>query len=210
MKGSRKYSDGSTNDLLQLDSVRHMAAVSKGARKIMIEIPDQLTSVFTWTVFAAACIFVLLTAACLVLMYESCDRAVDVADMTPRTARHDARELCPFKDRRRLRRHVPPSKLMALDIGTNDVHLVFVSHGEYVPWSYACSLESALRAAGNGSRVNVFVVHGVGEREPGQNEPSRVSASHKGRALVALDFITYTTLITDFADLRVSIVNCIY
>lgn len=176
MKGCRKCSDGSARDLLQHDSVGHMAAVNKGARKIMTEIPDQLMSVFTWTVFAGACIFVLLTATCLVLMYESCDRDY-VADASPGPAHHDAaRGLCPFKDPRRFRRHAPSSKLMTLDIGVDDVHLVFTPHDAFVPWSYACSLESALKAAGNGSRVNVFVVHGVGGRELGQdNGPSPVS-----------------------------------
>jgi len=53
------------------------------------------------------------------------------------------------------------SKLLSLDLGgAQDVYYVFVNT-THVPWTVACSLESALGAVGNIGRVNVFVVSGM-------------------------------------------------
>jgi len=53
------------------------------------------------------------------------------------------------------------SKLLSLDLGgSQDVYYVFVNT-THVPWTVACSLESALGAIGNVGRVNVFVVSGM-------------------------------------------------
>jgi len=53
------------------------------------------------------------------------------------------------------------SKLLSLDLGgSQDVYYVFVNT-THVPWTVACSLESALGAVGNVGRVNVFVVSGM-------------------------------------------------
>ncbi|XP_027836698.2 uncharacterized protein LOC114119372 [Aphis gossypii] len=53
------------------------------------------------------------------------------------------------------------SKLLSLDLGgAQDVHYVFVNT-THVPWTVACSLESALGAIGHVGRVNVFVVNGM-------------------------------------------------
>ncbi|CAI6373428.1 unnamed protein product [Macrosiphum euphorbiae] len=53
------------------------------------------------------------------------------------------------------------SKLLSLDLGgAQDVHYVFVNT-THVPWTVACSLESALGAVGHVGRVNVFVVSGM-------------------------------------------------
>lgn len=53
------------------------------------------------------------------------------------------------------------SKLLSLDLGgAQNVYYVFVNT-RHVPWTVACSLESALGAVGNVGRVNVFVVSGM-------------------------------------------------
>lgn len=53
------------------------------------------------------------------------------------------------------------SKRLSLDIGgAQDVHYVFVNT-THVPWTVACSLESALGAVGHVGRVNVFVISGM-------------------------------------------------
>jgi len=67
------------------------------------------------------------------------------------------------------------SKLLSLDLGgSQDVYYVFVNT-THVPWTVACSLESALGAVGNVGRVNVFVVSGMEfvriDNKCGQTQP---------------------------------------
>lgn len=151
------------------DSVCHMTEVNKGARKIMTEVPDELTSMITWTVLASVFILLLMAATCLVLTIESTANelpvAVHLVGESPAVANKTARKLCSYTDLHvtleQLDAACRKSELMTLQgVSVDDVHYVFADTAT-VPWVSVCSLESALRAVGNNSRVNVFVVSGI-------------------------------------------------
>jgi len=177
MKGCRKCHHESEDN----DSMCHMVEVNKGARKIMTEIPDQLTSVFTWAVVTGAFILMLGTATYLVLVIELSTTNVPVsspkhsvvslpfaAQPTAAVVNVTTREFCSTvsKELYSLERvgyvdaEHKVSKLMALDISVSDVHYVFTDT-THVSWFSTCALESTLKAIGRSGRVNVFVIHGI-------------------------------------------------
>ncbi|XP_060852264.1 uncharacterized protein LOC132930411 [Rhopalosiphum padi] len=139
----------------------------------------KLSLVFVQSVLTAVFVFVLMTAAYLLyLRYKS--TAVQVKPIARRSFYDDsapvvqivnvtAREFCSVvsRDLHSLKQmgYVDDdsrvSKLLSLDLGgAQDVHYVFVNT-THVPWTVACSLESALGAIGHVGRVNVFVVNGM-------------------------------------------------
>jgi len=198
MKGCQKYHHHKSEDD---DSVSYMSEVNKGAQKIITEIPDQLTSVFIWIVSTGFFIFILVMVTYLVLKYESptdlvASSAKDSVIMLPRPSPFHSpepaptivnvtpREFCSTvsKDLYSLEQigYVDTdrwvSKLMALKIGTGDVHYVFINN-THVPWLFTCSIESTLRAVSNNSRVNVFVIYGIESKSSLSDKQSLVSST---------------------------------
>lgn len=160
------------------DSVCHMAEVNKGARKIIADVPEQLASMLAWTVLAGVFIVVLMTATYLVLRVETnvtgtLSAPTGPTGIQPMASNVAVREQCSFKEQYAALEQLGyvdagqrTSKLMNLrGVGAGDVHYVFADT-ETVPWLSVCSLESTLRAAGNHSRVNVFVVNGIDNQYP--------------------------------------------
>jgi len=145
------------------DDVRFMAKVNKGAQNIMVAVPDQLAVMFMWSLLTAVFIVILMTATCVVLMFES-PSFPTAALQTSRGTRCST---------------VSKNSLVArLDVDPGDVHYVFLDDGDRIAQLSACSLESAVNASqgdGNG-RVNVFVVGGI-KRVVNQNRTLSVSVS---------------------------------
>lgn len=183
MKSYRKHHRELDDD----DSLCYMTEVNKGAQKIMIDIPDQLTSVFSWTIFTGLFIIFLVGTIYLVLRFESPDNLKTTFKDTARyeSSAFNAPKL-PITERLITRRKLCStmfknlyssveqmdsninrrmSKLMALDINSGDVHYVFTNN-THVPWLFICSLESALNATNNNNRVNVFIVDGIEFQHP--------------------------------------------
>lgn len=179
----------------QPEDESHSTKVNRGAQIIMTKTPDQLTAMFKRTVLTVVFIVALVSATYLLLELDSVTskrRPDEYAATAPMTlaSHHCAlepptivnvidRELCsPGSDdplRRTGSTNAAISKLMDLNISANDVHYVFTNH-TYVPRLSACSLESAVRAVGNGSRVNVFVVHGIHFERHSHEEQHPVSS----------------------------------
>lgn len=171
MKGCRKcrYSPIGNDD-----SVCHMAKVNKGAQKIMSELPDQLTVMFTWTFATAVFVLCLVTATYVVVGFSKpVAPAAEDSVLAVASALHHVskRESCSASsDPIALGRaglavtecRTTMLTTAAADAGTGDVHYVFANSTTHVPRLLVCSLESVLRAVGNWSRVNVFVVQGIG------------------------------------------------
>lgn len=172
----------------------HMTEVNKGARKIMSEVPDELTSMITWTVLGGAFILLLMAATCLVLSVESTASelpvAAHLAGDTSAVTNKTAQKLCLASTDlhvtlEQLDATCLTSELMTLrGLGVDDVHYVFTDTAT-VPWESVCSVESALWAVGNSSRVNVFVVRGLEDQHSSMNytqRPVRISVVHIGTA----------------------------
>lgn len=186
MKNCRKCHHKLEDD----DSVSHMSEVNKGAQKIITDIPDQLMSVFMWTVLTGVFIFVLVVATYLMLKFEtsSSDKlsilsAFHATEQPPVILNVTTREFCSTVSKElysleqmgyvNADRHV--SRLMAMNISADDVHYVFIN-STHVPWLFTCSLESALRAVKNdNSRINVFVVYGIQFERPVYDQEFPVS-----------------------------------
>lgn len=187
MKGCQKCCQERANN-----DIGHLTEVNKGARKIMTEIPDQLASVFKWTIYIGVFIVFFMVSTYYILKYETSAKSQvfngntnpvssELRSSETMVVNVTTREFCSTmaKDLYSLEqlgytdteRRV--SKLMATDIGVDDVHYVLIN-STHIPWLTACSLESALKAVGNESRVNVFVVYGVNsERYTYGNQPVR-------------------------------------
>lgn len=190
MKGRRKYRRELEYDY---DSSCHMADLDKGVQKIVTDVPDQRTSVVSWIILTGLFIIFLVVIMYLVLRFESPENPNTTVKDTalyrssafhaPKlqvTGRLKTRELCsalsndlyllePMGYVSEINRQM--SKLMTLDINSGDVHYVF-SNNTHVPWLFMCSIESALNAVNNNSRVNVFIVDGIEFQRPvydGQN-----------------------------------------
>lgn len=188
MKGCRKHHRKLEDD----DSLCYMTEVNKGAQKIMTDVPDELTSVFSWTILTGLFTIFLVGTMYLVLRFESSENLKTTFKDTARhglsannaqlpiAERQITRKLCSAwsKDysvkqmNSNINRRI--SKLMTLDINSDDVHYVFTNN-TYVPWLFVCSLESALNAINNNNRVNVFIVDGIEYQRPLYDGPSLVS-----------------------------------
>lgn len=169
----------------------HATKVNMGAQVIMTKTPDQLTAMFKWTVLTAVFIIALVSATFLLLELDSVTARLTqrsggnaTAKAPPRTpAAHRCaleppttvnvtdQDLCSPGSDDPSGSAAMSNALMALNMSAGDVHYVFANDA-HVPRLSACSLESATRAVGNGSRVNVFVVHGIHfERCPHEEHP---------------------------------------
>lgn len=189
MKGYRKYHRQLEDD----DSSCHIVDLDKGVQKIMTDVPDQRTSVVSWIILTGLFIIFLVAIMYLLLRFESPENPDTTVEGTalyrssafrapevPMTGRLKTRELCsalsndlyslePIRYISDFNRQM--SKLMTLDINSGDVHYVFTNN-THVPWLFMCSIESALNAVNNNSRVNVFIVDGIEFQRPvydGQN-----------------------------------------
>lgn len=170
------------------DSLCHMAGVNKGARKIMTDVPDQLTLVFTGVVLTGVFILVFMAVTYLVLEFTVTsplplvhrnERSLSMVDVS-------GRKFCPWSKSIELNSlsklgyasadgpRVSP--LITLDTTVNDVHYVF-GDVSVVPWSSVCSLEATLRTMSNDSRVNVLVVRGVEYEDTPHNDEQLVSTT---------------------------------
>ncbi|XP_050524274.1 uncharacterized protein LOC126895957 isoform X2 [Daktulosphaira vitifoliae] len=153
------------------DSKEFSSTVNKGVEKLLAESIGPLECIYWYLLTSFMIISVILLTVYIVIEYEyhfesnSVPEASFLVNSMPSQVFGTDTDLCVgvseipnlSENTRNANRRL--SKLISLEVGSTDVHYVFINDTSIPNWLSICSLESALEAIGEKSKVNVFLVH---------------------------------------------------